>query len=993
MPFRLALSGGLFAFGLAALALTGWSLGDTAPARLLGGPAMQPVAAVGIMAGAAALLLRLCRPRGARRAADLTAGLVVAVTAWTAAAYAFDLPLPLDHLFFADAVAMQTDTVVSGRMAPGTTLGLLPVALALLLAGRGRFQAWVPALATAGLLAPGLAMIRYLFGQDPLEGLGVVAGMAATTAVALLALGMGTLALLPERGWLGALTGDDAGARTARSLLPWAILAPLATTWVLSLGVRAGFYSNEFGLALIAFASIAVLSTAIFRHAGALSRTEARLRAERDRAGLYLHSAQVILLVLDRQGRIETINRAGRELLGHPPDADLAGRDWMALAVPPSHRAELRRLFEASIQSDIDLPERFENPVCRPDGSERLIAWRNTTLRDGAGRITGVISSGMDITERVATGTELAEREALLSAVLDALPVGVIIADAEGRIVRDNAANREIWGLPPETASWEGYADWVGWWPQTGERIKAHEWGMARALRTGETVRGELVECAQFGSGRRRFYLNNAAPVRNAAGQIVAGVVVEQDVTERMVADSVLRRVVEGAPFPVMVHAEDGTVVHVSQAWLSLTGYEPEEIGTLADWTRLAHGTEPPGPCAAFDALYDLDGPRDDGDQEVRTADGRHLLWSFRSAPVGVDARGRRLAVSMAADLTARREAEARLRLLMREVDHRAKNVLAVVQAVVRLTEAATPEEFAAAVEGRIGAMARAHSLLAVGGWSGVDLGRLVADELAAWEDGDRIAVTGTPVRLRAEAAQPVSLALHELATNAAKYGALSVPAGRLRLSWEERDGWLDLRWQERGGPAVQGPPTRRGFGTDLLDSTVAGQLGGRLDRFWDAEGLTCRIRLPADCWLSGASAGVDDARPGSPLTDPVPVPQGRAAILVVEDEPLTAMMIRRHLEGAGYTVIGPAARVPDALVLVGQRRIDAAVLDARLFGAFVTPVAAVLGAMGVPFLLCSGYASLAGLPTALRDVPLLPKPMEADALVRAVGGLLGRSS
>jgi GAF domain-containing protein len=143
--------------------------------------------------------------------------------------------------------------------------------------------------------------------------------------------------------------------------------------------------------------------------------------------------------------------------------------------------------------------------------------------------------------ERARGEQALAASEAHLRAVLDALPVGVVIADARGRLLRENAAHRALWGMQPQATSWEQYGEWVGFRPDSGRRIAAHEWATARALRAGEIVRDELVECQPFGGGPRRFYLNNAAPVCDAAGTIVGGVVVEFDITERLQAQEQLR--------------------------------------------------------------------------------------------------------------------------------------------------------------------------------------------------------------------------------------------------------------------------------------------------------------------------------------------------------------------------------------------------------------------------------------------------------------------
>ncbi len=159
-----------------------------------------------------------------------------------------------------------------------------------------------------------------------------------------------------------------------------------------------------------------------------------------------------------------------------------------------------------------------------------------------AGRLRAARQRASDEARRAeAQARRLRESEATLRAVLDALPVGVVIAGSNGKILHVNAANNELWGVPPETTSWEQYGEWVGYWPETGRRIQAHEWAMARALHSGEIVTNELVECERFDTKQRRFYLNNAAPVRDPAGNIIAGVVAELDVTDRLAAERALR--------------------------------------------------------------------------------------------------------------------------------------------------------------------------------------------------------------------------------------------------------------------------------------------------------------------------------------------------------------------------------------------------------------------------------------------------------------------
>ncbi len=207
--------------------------------------------------------------------------------------------------------------------------------------------------------------------------------------------------------------------------------------------------------------------------------------------------------------------------------------------------------------------------------------------------------------------------------------------------------------------------------------------------------------------------------------------------------------------------------------------------------------------------------------------------------------------IGVVLDVTERKEAEERQALLMREVDHRAKNALTVVQAAVRLTRAPDLDSYRLAIEGRVSALARAQTLLAGDRWLGADLRALVEGELATFVgDGQRAVLNGPRVALPAQAAQPLAMAVHELATNAVKYGALSMPSGRVGISWKVDGGAkpvLRLRWVEREGPLVAAP-TRRGFGSRVLEGTIQGQLGGALSLKWEATGLVCELELPLAC-------------------------------------------------------------------------------------------------------------------------------------------------
>ena len=227
---------------------------------------------------------------------------------------------------------------------------------------------------------------------------------------------------------------------------------------------------------------------------------------------------------------------------------------------------------------------------------------------------------------------------------------------------------------------------------------------------------------------------------------------------------------------------------------------------------------------------------------------GSRVDISLTISPVK-NAEGKIIGASkIARDITERKRSEAQIAILAREAEHRAKNVLATVQATVHLTQSDTPEGLKQAIEGRIQALANVHRLFVESRWEGADLRSLAQEELAAYSPGreTRVQIDGPSVLLEPNAAQAIAVILHELATNAAKYGALSVPNGQVRTEWShEQNGQLVLRWTEKGGPPVE-PPTRRGFGARVMENMVRGQFKGELKFDWHPEGLACEIVLPS---------------------------------------------------------------------------------------------------------------------------------------------------
>ena len=225
---------------------------------------------------------------------------------------------------------------------------------------------------------------------------------------------------------------------------------------------------------------------------------------------------------------------------------------------------------------------------------------------------------------------------------------------------------------------------------------------------------------------------------------------------------------------------------------------------------------------------------------------GGKLDISLTVSPIK-DAAGKMVGVSkVGRDITERKRAEALIGVLAREAEHRAKNVLATVQATVHLSQSDTPDGLKRSIAGRIQALANVHRLFVESRWTGADLRALALEELLPYrQEGDeRAQVDGTSVTVKPEVAQAIAVILHELATNAAKYGALSVPAGRVHVSWSHvSDERLILRWTEIGGPSTK-PPTHQGFGTRVMKSMIGGSLKGDMRLDWREDGLVCEIGI-----------------------------------------------------------------------------------------------------------------------------------------------------
>ncbi|WP_421700400.1 HWE histidine kinase domain-containing protein [Ancylobacter sp.] len=335
-----------------------------------------------------------------------------------------------------------------------------------------------------------------------------------------------------------------------------------------------------------------------------------------------------------------------------------------------------------------------------------------------------------------------------------------------------------------------------------------------------------------------------------------------------------------------------------------------------------------------------------------------------------------------------RDKADTRQRLLNEELNHRVKNILAVIKSLVEhsLRDGRSTQDYVDSLRGRVQALAIAHDQV-VRGAGGGSLGDLLRAELSPYGgDGSRLTLSGPTVWLDARAFSVMALVLHELSTNAAKYGALSRLGGRLEVTWRVTpEGDCEVVWREQGGPDVVATG-RRGFGMALIERSVPYDLGGTSRLEFAPSGLVAHLRLPAR-HISTSSGEAGEGVEGDGL-GPVPAqpePLSELGVLLVEDQMLIAMDVEMMLNDAGIDNVVTAPSAAEALRRLQDFTPDVAVLDVNLGAGTSAPVAQELQRLGVPFLFATGYGDRSMIPAGCEGVPVLPKPYESEPLLKAL--------
>jgi PAS domain S-box-containing protein len=569
--------------------------------------------------------------------------------------------------------------------------------------------------------------------------------------------------------------------------------------------------------------------------------------------------------------------------------------------------------------------------------------------------------------------------------VLESLPVAAYVTDAEGRITFFNAAAAELWGRqPPPGSRWSGALRLF--WPD-GRPMADDESPMAATLRDGQVGRRQPA-MLERPDGTRVSFVPHPSLLRDDAGNVTGAVNLLLDVAAQHESDlqaARLAAIVESSDDAIISKNLDGRILSWNASATRIFGYRAEEmIGESI--LRLI----PPELHFEEDEILSRlrRGERIDHFETVRVAkDGRRIDISVTVSPLH-NAAGRVVGASkVARDISDQKRAAALQRLLFEELNHRVKNTLATIQAIANqsLRRSASASDFVVSFGGRIHALARAHDLLVKSEMKGSDIVDVIREQVLLGPAPDpRISYSGPSVTLDSRAGVHLSLVLHELATNARKYGALAIPRGRLMIEWRVEATGPDLMisWREEGVPRVNAPAAH-GFGTTLIERTLQSN-GGEASIRYEVGGITCEMRLPLP--RSHEPQFGEAAPVRFPATAGVADLAGKR-VLVIEDEPFVAIDLEEALRGAGCRIAGSVTSVPAALEAVAGLEFDAALLDVNLGGEAVDEVAAALARKGIPFAFATGHG-VEALPAAFRAAPVIAKPYRPEQLLSVVTAL-----
>jgi PAS domain S-box-containing protein len=572
-------------------------------------------------------------------------------------------------------------------------------------------------------------------------------------------------------------------------------------------------------------------------------RAEAAMRESDTRFRAIVDQNTAGISIVDLDGHFRLANPRHCEITGYSV-AELRTKTLIDITHPDDRPKNLA-LLDAMMTSGTSYT--IEKRFIRRDGRVVWVQVSSVAVRDSSGVPQYAIGLVLDIDERKQAEMANAHLAAVVASSADAIES----LSLDGTVLTWNRAAEKLYGYAAEEAIGQPIDLIVP--PERMHEIAR----TAAVVRAGDNLWLETERRRRDGSLVEVSV--DAAPIRTADGTVIGICKITRDISERRRADAVLqereaqfRTLANSIPQLVWMANSDGWIVWYNDRWYEYTGTTPEQMEGDG-WQRVHDPAVLPDVTARWQESVRTGEPFDmTFPMPLRDSQDRVARWFGTNT-----------------DITAQVEHEKHLNFVMRELSHRSKNLLAVVQAMARQTmqHSAGYEDFEGRFMGRLHGLARSHDVLVRQDWTGATIRDLVGAQLAPFvrEDGTSIDMDGEDLRLRPDAVQNLGFALFELGTNAVKYGALAATAGTVTIRWEmieagERK-YVRFSWRESGGPPVA-QPLRKGFGAMVIERFVAVTFGGRVESLFLPDGFCWTLEIPAEHLLSEAQA----QRPPAPL-------------------------------------------------------------------------------------------------------------------------------
>lgn len=572
-----------------------------------------------------------------------------------------------------------------------------------------------------------------------------------------------------------------------------------------------------------------------------------RARRESDeRLAATYDAATIGIAEVDAEGRFNRVNDALCQMVGRSQE-ELLTMTFLDYT-HESDREEDAAFYARQVRGDLESYS-FRKRAFKPDGARVYLDVYSSSVRDMSGGFRYGVRVVQDVTETKRMEDRLRQNERNMRDLLEALPAAVYTTDAKGQITFFNKAAADMAGRVPQVGD-----QWCVTWRlfnADGTPLPHDECPMAVALKEDRAVRGTEA-IAERPDGTRVPFIPYPTPLHDADGNLVGAVNMLVDITERKRAEEYAGRlaaIVEFSDDAIISKDVQGVIRTWNKGAERLFGYKAREVIGKPVNILIPPDRQDEEPAILARIRR---GERIEHYETVRVRkDGDLLDISLTVSPLK-NSRGQVIGASkIARDVTERRRHEERRQLLVNELNHRVKNTLATVQSLAAQTFRGKDQSPAfGEFESRLVALSRAHDVLTRESWEGVDLQELITGAIApiCVEPEERFEISGPSLRLRPKVALSLAMAFHELCTNAAKYGALTNEAGRIKIFWKvvalDAEPRLFLRWEELGGPKVE-MPRQKGFGSRLLERALCHELGARVELSFAPTGVACEIEAP----------------------------------------------------------------------------------------------------------------------------------------------------